>query len=111
MVEANGRKCTFMSQVARKTGANAVVHNERIEKMDVFDVDIVTSRACARVQQLLLWAEPFIKQKTEIWFLKGEGVEDELTEASQMWNMETEYFTSLSSPSGKVIRLTNVVKR
>lgn len=110
LVEANGRKCVFMNQIARLTGAHATVINQRIEAVPASVFDIITSRACAKVVQLLDWAEPFIGSETEMWLLKGEGVDEELTQAAASWNMNCERFQSRSSPDGVVLRLYNINK-
>ncbi|SDD30273.1 MULTISPECIES: 16S rRNA (guanine(527)-N(7))-methyltransferase RsmG [Kordiimonas] len=108
MVESNGRKCTFMNQVSRETGANATIHAQRIEEMDIFPVDIVTSRACARISQLLDWAAPFLNEDTEMWLLKGEIADEELTEAKACWKMNVDRFKSLSDPTGVILRLSSI---
>lgn len=111
MVESNGRKCVFMNQIVRATAADAVIHNERIENFSIPHVDIIISRACAKVDQLLSWSEPFLKPPVELWLLKGEGVEEELTKAKSSWNMKAERFESMSSTSGTVLRLYKIEKR
>lgn len=110
MVESVGRKCVFMRQVVRETGANAEVHNVRIEEIEPFDIDIITSRACARITQLINWSEPFLTQSPEIWLLKGEGAEEELTEAQAYWKMEIERYPSQSDQSGVILRLRGIKK-
>ena len=110
MVEANGRKCTFMSQVSRETSATATIHNARIEALEVFPVDIITSRACARVIQLIDWAAPFLAASTEMWLLKGESAEEELTEAQACWKMTVNRYQSLSDPAGVILRLSAIQK-
>jgi len=110
MVEANGRKCIFMRQVSRETSADATIHNVRIEEIEPFPVDIVTSRACARVIQLLDWAAPFLSETTEMWLLKGEGADEELTEAQSCWKMTVDRYGSLSDPGGVVLRLSGIKK-
>ncbi|GHF15583.1 ribosomal RNA small subunit methyltransferase G [Kordiimonas sediminis] len=111
LVESNGKKCSFMNEVNRQTGAGAVIHNDRIEELDPFEADIISSRACARVKQLMDWARPFLKETTEFWLLKGESVDDELTEAQLFWNMQVETFDSLSEPSGVIVRLYQVSEK
>lgn len=111
MVESNGKKCSFMGQVSRETSARATIHNERIEALDTFPVDFMTSRACAKVGQLLEWGRPFIGEKTEFWLLKGEGAEDELTEALKAWKMDIDRFQSLSDDKGVILRLTAIQPR
>lgn len=111
MVEANGRKCVFMRQVVRDTGANAEILNERIESIDPFPVDIITSRACARVLQLINWSKPFLEAsqgKAEIWLLKGAGADEELTEAQACWSMAIDRYPSLSDKTGVILRLSGI---
>ena len=111
MVESNGRKCIFMGQVSRETGADAQVHNVRVEEIDPFPVDIITSRACARISQLLDWAEPFLGSSPEMWLLKGQTAESELTEAQACWSMTVSRFDSQSDPSGVILRLCDIKKK
>lgn len=111
MVEANGRKCVFMNHVVRATGADAYVHNVRIEALSAFDVDVVISRACAKVDQLLSWSWPFISDSTELWLLKGDSAEEELTQAKASWNMNVERFESLSSEAGVILRLNQIKQK
>lgn len=111
MVESNGRKCIFMRQVSRETGADAAIHNVRIEELEPFPIDIITSRACARISQLLDWAEAFLPQSPEMWLLKGESAEEELTEAQACWSMTVSRFDSLSDPSGVILRLCDIKKK
>lgn len=111
MVEANGRKCIFMRQVVRDTGADAEIFNERIESVEPFPVDIITSRACARVLQLINWSKPFLEAsegKAEIWLLKGSGAEEELTEAQACWSMAIDRYPSLSDKTGVILRLSGI---
>ena len=110
MVEANGRKCTFMKNVARETSAPAIVLNERIESVVPQEFDIVTSRACAKITQLLDWSIPFLGPNSEIWLLKGATAEDELTQATALWNMAVERFDSKTSRDGMILRLSAIKK-
>ncbi len=111
LVESNGRKCVFMNQIIRKTGAAAIAVNDRIEAYEPKPFDIITSRACAKVGQLIEWGEPFMSLHTEMWLLKGEGAEEELTQASASWNMSIQRFASKSSPDGVILRLYNIKRR
>ena len=72
LVESVGKKCSFMRQVIKNTDVDAFVHNERIENMEHLHVDLITSRACADLDKLLVLTEKFIGPKTKCLFLKGE---------------------------------------
>ena len=111
MVEANGRKCSFMSYVARETTAPSTIVNQRIESVEPQHFDIVTSRACAKIEQILNWSSPFIGPTTEIWLLKGATAEEELTQATALWNMTVERFDSRTSQDGVILRLSDIKLR
>lgn len=105
LVESNGKKCTFMRQVIRETGANAVVHQCRIEDLPYMKVDIITSRALASMQQLMTFSQRFIDLSTEIWLLKGQDVDEELTRLTISRNIPIERFESKTDPKGVVLRI------
>ena len=105
MVESNGKKCTFMRQVIRETGANAVVHQCRIEDMPPFDADIVTSRALASMELLMAFAQPFIGKNTEIWLLKGQDVDEELTKSTISRNIPIVRYKSKTDPNGVILQI------
>ena len=111
LVESNGRKGTFMTQVTRATGAKATIHTARIESLEPFSVKLVTSRACASLTQLLDWAAPFCSNDTILYFLKGAGFEQELTQAQASWNMSVQRHPSLSDPSGVIAEIRHLQPR
>lgn len=108
LVESNGRKCTFLRQVIRETGAPAVVHNVRIEDLPAMTPDVITSRALAEVANILELAKNCLGADTEIWLLKGQHIEKELTRATISWNMQVEKHPSRSDPSGTVLCLKGI---
>jgi 16S rRNA (guanine527-N7)-methyltransferase len=66
LIEADQRKCAFLREATRISGASAVVHNERIElaALQITDaVDAVTARALAPLPKLVDFAK--------IWLDKG----------------------------------------
>ena len=105
LVESNGKKCTFLRQVIRETGANAVVHQCRIQDLEVFHPDIVTSRALASLQQLMDFAQPFRGKNTEIWFFKGQDVDEELTKATISRNIPIVRHESKTEPDGVILQI------
>ena len=111
LVEAVGKKCSFMKQVIQKTGMNAIVHNERIEQMNAFSVDLITSRACADLDKLLELTSPFMNDQTECLFLKGEKSEDEIKHASKKWAFHVKKIPSKSEESGMIIHLSNIQRK
>jgi len=108
MVEAVGKKARFMRNVSRETGVFVSVHQQRVEEMPRFSADIITSRACATISQLLAWGAPFVTDQTVFWLLKGAKADEELTEAQRQWTMTIDRFDSLTDPRGVILALSDV---
>ncbi|WP_375409041.1 16S rRNA (guanine(527)-N(7))-methyltransferase RsmG, partial [uncultured Methylobacterium sp.] len=62
LVESNARKCAFLLETARLTGAPARVHIARIEDIIArhTGTDVVCARALAPLRQLLTWTAPLL---------------------------------------------------
>ncbi len=107
LVESDQRKCAFLREAARLTGAPVTVYAERIE---VFTghftggpADVVTARALAPLDQLLEWSFPLFGLQTTGLFMKGEGAGVELTRARKYWTLKSVEAQSLSDPSGIIL--------
>lgn len=113
LVESDSRKCAFLREAIRQTGAVGVhLHNARIESVrPPRAIDAVTARALAPLSDLLAKAEPLLGPTTVCVFPKGGGVDVELTAAEQSWSMGVERLLSRSDPTGQILRLTNVRRR
>ncbi len=112
LVEANARKCAFLKEVARITGAQVVVHNARVENLTPFPIDVIMARAVAPLPRLLTLVSGFICQADCHplgLFLKGQGVDEELTEAGKQWKMQIETIVSVTDPKGVVLRIEDIV--
>jgi 16S rRNA (guanine527-N7)-methyltransferase len=105
LIESNRKKCTFLREVARETGARAIIHNERVEEVESFQADIVTSRALAQLPKLLDMAGRFTTKHSILLFLKGRHAERELTDAAKKWSMRVDQIPSHTDPEGMILRL------
>lgn len=108
LVESDQRKGIFMREVIRATGAPAEVHTARIEvfaRESDLKPDVVSARALATLDRIIEWAYPLFEPETIGLFLKGQGLEDELTSARKGWIFEETVIPSLSDPSGSVLQL------
>jgi 16S rRNA (guanine527-N7)-methyltransferase len=108
LVESDARKAAFLREAARMTQADAVILNQRAEKVTPGPVDVVTARALAPMPELLTLAQPFLGQNTLCLFLKGQHIEAELTQAHKMWRMQVDLRPSRSDPTGSVVRVREV---
>jgi len=110
LVEADSRKCAFLREAARVTGAEVALRPCRIEAVPPHPADVVTARALAPLDRLLGLAERFLAPGSECLFLKGARVEEELTLARKGWTMRASLSSSVSDPRGVVLRLQQVVR-
>ncbi|MGH7093541.1 MAG: 16S rRNA (guanine(527)-N(7))-methyltransferase RsmG [Stellaceae bacterium] len=110
LIESDGRKCAFLHEAVRLTGAPAMVRHGRIEAIPARASDVVTARACAPLEQLLPLAERFIGPHTSCVFLKGGRSDEELAAAQCEWSMTATQTPSLSDRRGIVLRLEGVVR-
>lgn len=112
LIDSDQRKCVFLIEAARTAGLdpgrNPIVHNSRIEAVSGLEVDAVTARACAPLDQLLTYTQKFLWHDGKALFLKGAAVEEELTTARKNWHMEVERFPSASDPKGSILRIGQV---
>jgi 16S rRNA (guanine527-N7)-methyltransferase len=84
------------------------VHTQRIEQMSGLTAPVVTARALAALPKLLDLAMPLVEEGGSLLFLKGQNVDEELTEARKIWIFEDTRYPSQSDPSGVVLRLREV---
>jgi len=114
LVEANGRKASFLREVARVTDAPATVHALRIEDFTAkwqVKADLVTARALASLSELLELSAELLKTGAGALFLKGQDVGVELTQATKYWNIKTELIPSLTDPGGQIVSITAASRR
>lgn len=113
LVDSDQRKGAFLLEAARQTGVldRVKVHTTRIEAAKAWPAPIVTARALASLDQLLLWAEPYLTPETTCLFLKGAKAEDELTAAGGSWTMDIQRHQSLTDSSGVILKLHHIQRR
>lgn len=111
LYESDQRKCAFLQEAIRITGADATVRAGRIERAMRAPVDLVTARALAPLARLLGYAGPFVRRvgkgPVPCLFLKGARFSEELTEAQKTWRISLERVPSLSDPHASIIRITS----
>ncbi|MCF8482960.1 MAG: 16S rRNA (guanine(527)-N(7))-methyltransferase RsmG [Rhodospirillum sp.] len=110
LVESDTRKCAFLTEAARVSETKITLHPKRLEALDPFPVDLVTARGFASLARILTWAAPFLLAGAQGLFLKGQSVDDELTEAHKIWMMREERFQSRADPSGQILRIGDLTR-
>jgi 16S rRNA (guanine527-N7)-methyltransferase len=107
LIESNGRKCAFLSDVVRKTDAPATIHTGRIEDIaragTIGKADVVTSRALAPLVSLLGMASGFFGENSVGLFLKGREAGQEIADAGKVWRFDYECVPSQTSDDGNIV--------
>jgi 16S rRNA (guanine527-N7)-methyltransferase len=112
LVESNNRKSAFLREAARQTGASATILTTRIEILNhamlPARIDAITARALAPLSLLIDYASPWLASGTPGFFLKGQNVDDELTEAAKSWRFAYRKHPSVTDAKGVVLEITEV---
>jgi 16S rRNA (guanine527-N7)-methyltransferase len=106
LVEGNAQKAAFLREAARVTGASAVVHAARIKdfiEQAPSQIDIVSARALAPLDELLAAAYPLLKRGAAGLFPKGQDVGAELTRAAKCWNIQASLVPSRTDSRSRII--------
>jgi 16S rRNA (guanine527-N7)-methyltransferase len=111
LYEATAKKCQFLRAVADELKLPVEIRQRRIEEATPERFDVITARACAPLEKLLAYAQRFWGKGTVAFFLKGQNVEVELTQAHKSWKMELERHTSQSDASGVVLEIRELHRR
>ena len=113
LVESDQRKCAFLTEVARVTGAAVHLHRARAEDVSPGDAGVagvVTARAVAPLAGVLELAEPFTGPGTIILLPAGRAPVAALTEARKSWMMQAETLPSRTAPDASILRLREVFR-
>ena len=105
LVESDQRKSIFLQTVIRELDLTAVVHNQRIEMMEFLGADVITARALASVEKLLLLLDKQLTPASHCLFLKGARVDEELTILNSYPNITARTHPSVTSSDGAVLEL------
>ena len=111
LVEKNPKKGFFLNEVIRKLNLNVVVVNDNIYTLEPLNADILTARAFSELNNLIEISFRHRKKEGLCLFLKGENYRFELDKTLNYWFFDYDIVESLSSSSGKIIRVKKIFKR
>jgi 16S rRNA (guanine527-N7)-methyltransferase len=110
LIESDRRKAAFLREAIRATQSSAIVHEKRVEEVDLPSQDVVVARALAPLDRLLEMVQKLISIHTVCLFPKGATAEQELTEARARWIMQARQVPSRTDPAGRILVLTEVAR-
>jgi 16S rRNA (guanine527-N7)-methyltransferase len=107
-VESNKRKAAFLRQVARATGAPALVHVNRIESVDpnsLMPVDAVTARGLAPLPRLIEFANVWLRNGAIGIFPCGRSAQDQVRGLIQALHVEIQAYPNKLDPNAQIVRV------
>lgn len=111
LVEKSPRKSEFLRAAIAAQGLPARVLNIRLEDSPGRKFDLVTARALAPLPKLLGYAYDWLKPSGKALLMKGRDTAAELAEARGAWTFDMSDQESLSSPEGRVLRISSIAPR
>lgn len=111
LIEPNSKKVSFLRAAIRQFELGAEVIGRRSAEVvpaTLPPVDLVTSRALARLDVLLGMAEPFWRPGTRALFHKGGEHAEELDECSPHWQFDVLEHQSMTHADGVILEITNL---
>ena len=110
LLEKDARKCAFLREAIRVTGAKAQVVENRVEEIGLRErpfppPHVITARAVAPLDKLLSMLTPLCRLDTVCLFPKGQDVERELTAIAKYPNIDVDKLPSRTAPGAAVLRI------
>jgi 16S rRNA (guanine527-N7)-methyltransferase len=85
LLESTGKKARFLRETAANLGLTVVVHEGRAEELATSSLAasfaVITARAVAPLERLIVWTEPYLAPHGALYAIKGERWADEVREA------------------------------
>jgi 16S rRNA (guanine527-N7)-methyltransferase len=107
-IESDGRKCAFLREAVRATGAAAAIHPQRVEAIEpksLGTVDAVTARAFAPLPLTLELARPWMERGAIAVFPRGESAKDQIAALPEAWAYAIEPLQSVVNPKAAILRI------
>jgi 16S rRNA (guanine527-N7)-methyltransferase len=114
LIESIGKKAAFLRDAVREISVPATIHHGRIEDVAprlAGEIDIVTARALAPLNELLTMIIPFLERGAQALLLKGQDIDAELTQAAKYWSIEYTAVPSQTSPIGRIMIVRRLERR
>ena len=111
LIESDGKKIVFLREVARVTDTNVSIHHCRAEECKNLSADIIVSRACDSLNNLLSLSSHFVSRENYFLFHKGKNYSKEIEDTKMHWTFDIEIIPSITDREGVILKLTHITKR
>ncbi|MFU8777365.1 MAG: 16S rRNA (guanine(527)-N(7))-methyltransferase RsmG [Roseovarius sp.] len=108
LIESDERKTVFLRSVIRQTDVNAIVLNDRIEKIEPQRANVLSARALTDLSGLLAYAERHMASDGVALFPKGARWENELLVAEATWRFTYRLVKSTTEDGPVIFAITGV---
>jgi 16S rRNA (guanine527-N7)-methyltransferase len=109
LIESDSRKSAFLLQAAKLSNGKVRIINDRIENIDNLTCDILTSRAFSELNSIFEYSSE-IEVKDKYLLHKGAGYKNEISKAKNHWLFNETVHDSITSETGKILEITNLVR-
>lgn len=116
LIESDIKKSVFLQEAKRELGLSYQIKNCRIEDLSE-QFEIITARALADIEKLIVYCHKMIEPQGYLLFLKGKDIEREIKSAQENWQFDYEIFANHhgnkynSIIEGYFIKITNIAKK
>ncbi|MFZ2587311.1 MAG: 16S rRNA (guanine(527)-N(7))-methyltransferase RsmG [Alphaproteobacteria bacterium] len=108
LAEKVGKKSAFLQRVVDELKLrNVQVWGKQVSEVRE-KADIITCRAWAALDTIVITTFPLLRPNGSWWLLKGEAVKSEIEACEKAQQMTIESFPSITHPTGVVLHLTPV---
>ena len=106
LVESDARKCAFMRRVIGETGSDAIVHTCRIEDLSFMKPDVITARALASLEKLLVLTDTQHHDALRCIFLKGRSAQQEKDNLTGWSHLSITDHRSATDPQAAILTVS-----
>lgn len=108
LVEKSFRKSEFLRRAKIISPNQIFTHQVKLEELSKIEFDCITSRALAPLEQLLKYAQKFLKKDGYCLFLKGKNLSKELETAEKLFKFKYDLHPSLTSSESNIIKISDI---
>ena len=112
LVESNNKKAAFLRTALKETGARGSVHAQRIDRaaQEIKDVDFVSARALADLDQLLGMIEPWAasNEKLKAYLHKGRDYRSEVEKSHRRWRYDLVVHASVIEKGSVILEIDGI---
>ena len=106
-IEADERKCFFLNEIKKEYNLDVEIKNIRVENLNTQALCII-GRAFAPLDKFFDLCKNIINEKTEMFLLKGENINEEINKTKNNWNFN---YNLIKKYNGFIIQIQNISKK